>query len=71
MIFKWIVFIILLVILYALGSGLFYLAREGFESKRLVRALTWRIVLSLALFGFLILAYFVGWVVPHALVLSR
>jgi hypothetical protein len=67
MISKIIVLIVFLVILYALGSGLYYLVREGIGSRKLVVALTWRIALSLGLFAFMILAYFLGWIAPHAL----
>jgi hypothetical protein len=52
--------------LYCLGSGLFYLSRRG-EGVRLAKALTWRIILALALFGFLFFAYHMGWVQPHGL----
>jgi len=51
-------------ILYCLGSGLFYLSRRG-EGVSLAKALTWRIVLAFVLFGFLFLAYHMGWVQPH------
>lgn len=67
MIAKIIVLIAFLVILYCLASGLVYLVREGVGSRKLVIALTWRITLSLCLFAFMILAYFMGWVTPHAL----
>lgn len=53
-------------ILYCLGSGLFYLSRRG-EGVALAKALTWRIVLAVALFGFLFLAYHMGWMQPHGL----
>jgi hypothetical protein len=64
--FKIIVLIVLAVILYCLGSGLFYLVREGVGSRKLVIALTWRIVLSLCLFAFILISYLLGWVTPHA-----
>ena len=54
------------VIIGSLGSGLFFLVRdkEG-QSKRTVKALTWRISLSLLLFIFLLFAFKFGWIAPH------
>ena len=69
MLMKLIVLLALLVIVYCLGSGLFHLVREGRDSVKMARALTWRIVLSLSLFVLLLLAYGFGWIVPHGLVI--
>jgi hypothetical protein len=55
------------VILFALGSGLYYLVHDAGQSKRTVKALSWRIGLSLALFLFLFIAYILGWIHPHNL----
>jgi hypothetical protein len=52
--------------LYCLGSGLFYLSRRD-EGLPLAKSLTWRIVIAVALFGFLFLAYNMGWMQPHGL----
>lgn len=62
---KIIIISILAIILYCLGSGLFYLVRGGSESSNLAKALTWRILLSLALFALMMLSYFFGWITPH------
>lgn len=60
-------FIILVmgVILYCLGSALFYMIRDKGGSTSMAKALSWRIGLSLALFLLLFLAYIVGWIAPH------
>ena len=58
---------VMLVILAALGSSLIFLVRDEGKTKRTVKALTWRIGLSLALFIFLFLAFSMGWIKPHAL----
>lgn len=50
---------------YSLGSALFYLNKDRDNSERLARVLTWRIGLSVLLFAFLILAAWLGWIVPH------
>ncbi|WP_028387945.1 twin transmembrane helix small protein [Legionella fairfieldensis] len=64
---KAIILTAMLIILIALGSGLVFLVRDGGHSKRTVKALTWRIGLSLILFLFLFLAFSAGWIKPHAL----
>lgn len=70
MIMKFFAGIMMLVILYCLGSGLFFLIREKPGSTRMVKALTWRIVLSFCLFLMMLVAYFLGWVTPHGIVPS-
>jgi hypothetical protein len=67
MLFKVAVVFILAIILYCLGSGLFFLVREKEDSDRVVKALTWRIVLSILLFILLFVAYALGWIAPHAI----
>ena len=54
----------LIAIVASLGSALFYLTR-GQDSQKLVRALTMRIGLSLALFLLLMLAWYFGLISPH------
>jgi hypothetical protein len=56
-------------VVLSLGTGLFHLSRgRGDEdSKKLARALTVRIVLSLALFALLMLAWYFGLISPHGL----
>lgn len=70
MLFQIFVVIVLFVIIYCLGSGLFYLVRQQDEkdSRNVAKALTWRIVLSLSLFALLLLAYLLGWIHPHGVV---
>jgi hypothetical protein len=63
-----IILFFVLVILYSLGSALFYLARgHRGDSARIVKALSWRIGLSLVLFILLFVAYGLGWINPHEL----
>ena len=61
------IIIIMLVILYCLGSGLFYLARDEDKDRRMLKALTWRIGLSVALFLLLLIGFALGMIVPHGL----
>ncbi|WP_419420303.1 twin transmembrane helix small protein [Legionella sp. D16C41] len=58
---------VMLIILAALGSSLIFLVRDEGKTKRTVKALTWRIGLSLALFLFLFLAFSFGWIKPHTI----
>jgi len=67
MLFKAIIIVVMLIILFALGSSLFYLVRDEGKTTRTVKALTWRIGLSLALFLLLFLAFSMGWIKPHSI----
>lgn len=61
------VILILLGILASLGSGLIYLVRDHSDSDRTVKALTVRILLSVFLFGLLMLGIFTGVIQPHGI----
>ncbi|MHB1949361.1 MAG: twin transmembrane helix small protein [Gammaproteobacteria bacterium] len=65
MLVKLVIVLFLFVILYCLGSGLFYLVRDKGRSDRVVRALSWRIGLSLLLFILLFVAFALGLIKPH------
>ena len=54
-------------ILFSLGSALYFLVRDPAESTRVVKALTWRIGLSLLLFVLLMVAFMLGWITPHSI----
>ena len=62
---KMLIIFVLLVIFAALGSGLFFLVRDKGHSNRTVKALSWRIALSLTLFIFLCLGFKFHWIQPH------
>ncbi|MEM7277324.1 MAG: twin transmembrane helix small protein [Pseudomonadota bacterium] len=62
---KFIVILMLLAIIYSLGSGLYYLNKDNRSSPQLAKALTWRIALSVALFLFLIVGAWQGWISPN------
>ncbi|MBN8717785.1 twin transmembrane helix small protein [Thermomonas sp. S9] len=57
----------LLLILWNLGAGLYYLLVDKGTSKRTVNALTRRVALSVALILLVILAIKLGWIVPHGI----
>lgn len=64
---KLIVLVLLLGAVVSLGFGLSFLSRRHEGSKRTVKALTWRIALSVALFALLMLAWAAGWIQPHGI----
>jgi len=55
----------LIVIVWNLGAGLYYMLVDKGESKRTVNALTRRIALSVALIVLVIVAIKMGWITPH------
>jgi hypothetical protein len=56
----------LLSIVWSLGTALYHLSKGKSESSdKMLRALTWRITLSLALFILLLVAGRQGWITPH------
>ncbi|HEY5804980.1 MAG TPA: twin transmembrane helix small protein [Lysobacter sp.] len=55
----------LIVILWNLGAGLYYMLVDKGESKRTVNALTRRIALSIALILLVVLANYMGWIKFH------
>jgi formate/nitrite transporter FocA (FNT family) len=68
MMFKYLVLAILALILLSLGKALYHLSgNRADDDGKMVKALAWRIGLSVALFALLILGYYLGWIdPPHA-----
>jgi hypothetical protein len=67
--FRLLVVGLLIAIVVSLGSALRHLSRGSTEedSRKMARALTIRISLSLALFALLIIAWYMGLIAPHGL----
>lgn len=66
MIVKVIVVILLVFIVYSLGSAMYSLVKQKRgDSIDVVKSLTWRIGLSLVLFFLLFFSYWMGWITPH------
>jgi hypothetical protein len=66
--FKYLVVAILVLILISLGKALFHLSNsKPGESGKMVKALGFRIALSLLLFVLLLIAYSRGWIEPHGI----
>jgi succinate dehydrogenase/fumarate reductase cytochrome b subunit len=55
----------LALILWNLGSGLYYMLNDKGQTKRTVNALTRRIALSIALILIVMLSIWMGWIKPH------
>jgi hypothetical protein len=61
--------ILIILMLSALGMGLYYLVRtpvEGDNGGSLAKALTWRIGIWVVLFGFILISIKAGWIEPRA-----
>jgi hypothetical protein len=65
---KLVIVALLLAILVALFSGAVFLTKDPSNRRRTLRSLTWRVALQLLLIGFLITAYFAGWIRPHGVI---
>jgi hypothetical protein len=64
--FKYLIVMVLVLIIASLGKALYHLSSSRPEdSGKMVKALTWRIGLSVGLFLLLIAAYFMGWISPQ------
>lgn len=67
--FRIIVLIALAAIVVSLGSALYHLSRgTQQDSAKMARALTIRIVLSIALFALIMLAWYTGLITPHGVI---
>ncbi len=64
---KVIIFTFLILILYNLGAGLYYMIMDKGRTNRTVNALSWRVGLSVALVVLLILGIWTGVISPHAM----
>ncbi len=65
---KGLVIAFLFFILFSLGSALVFLVKDPSQSTRVVKALTWRITLSVIVFLLLMAAYALGWITPNTVV---
>ncbi|NOY66055.1 MAG: twin transmembrane helix small protein [Gammaproteobacteria bacterium] len=63
--FKILVVFLLLVIVSSLFSGMYYMVKDKGKTDRAVKALTWRIGISVALFALLLIGSQTGLIQPH------
>jgi len=66
MIFKIVILSLLFVVLISLGTALVAMAR-GDKSDKMLKSLTWRIGLSVAIFILLLIGQAMGIITPHGL----
>jgi cytochrome bd-type quinol oxidase subunit 2 len=64
-IIKLLIVLCLLGIIVSLGAGMFHMVNDKGESKKMVTSLTVRVVLSVALFVLLFIAWSQGLLQPH------
>lgn len=64
---KILIIVCLLGIVLSLASGLFYLVNDKGESKKMVKALSIRVGLSVLLFVLLLIAWSQGLIQPHGI----
>lgn len=62
---KLIIIAFMLVIIYNLGAGLYYMMVDKGTTDRTVKALTWRIALSVVLILLIIVGIATGLIKPH------
>ena len=67
MLFKTIIIIAMLAILFSLFRSLYLLMTSKAGSKKAVKALSWRIGLAIGLFVLLIVGALMGWIEPQGL----
>jgi len=68
-VFKYLIVAMLVLILISLAKALYHLtSSKSQDGPSMVKALAWRIGLSVALFVLLIVAYYSGWIDPQRMV---
>jgi Protein of unknown function (DUF2909) len=64
---RYVILIFIVFILGSLFSALYYMIRDKGQSTRTVRALTWRVGLSITLFLILMIGYHFGFITPQGM----
>ncbi len=67
MVVKIILLILLLLIVASLGVSMFSMIKGRSKTDRTVKFLTYRIILSIIAFIFLLVSFLMGWNQPHGL----
>jgi succinate dehydrogenase/fumarate reductase cytochrome b subunit len=66
--FKIVIIVLLMAILFSLASGMFFLIKDKGQTRRAVTSLTFRITISVALFIMLFVGYATGLIKPHGII---
>jgi len=64
-IYKGVLVVMLLVVIFNLGQALYFMLKDKDDDRRTVWALTRRIGLSLVFIGMVALGIWMGWLHPH------
>jgi len=67
LLFKLVIIALLLIVLISLGSAMIHLVKGKGQSDKVVKALTWRIGLSVFIFLLLLIGQAMGLITPHGL----
>ncbi|MGB0495215.1 MAG: twin transmembrane helix small protein [Kangiellaceae bacterium] len=67
MLFKSLILIVMLAILFTLFRALYFLAKGQKDSNKIINSLSWRIGLSISLFLLILVGNYFGWITPHGL----
>ena len=65
---KYVILLFIVFILGSLFSALYYMIKDKGQSTRVVRALSWRVGLSITLFLILMLGYHFGFITPQGMI---
>jgi hypothetical protein len=68
MLTKIVIIFILFAVIFALGLSLYFMVKDGGRGMRTTKALTWRIILTIILISFILVAYHQGWIHPNSLI---
>jgi len=68
---KWIVALAFVLIIGSLASALFFLVRDRGRTRNTMRALGFRVGFSVALFAFILVAQYMGWIHPTGVPVGR
>lgn len=64
---KLLIIAFIIVILWNLGAGLYYMMVDKGKTNRTVKSLTWRVGLSLLLIALVVAGIFTGVIKPHGI----
>ncbi len=68
---KWIVVFGFVLIIGSLASALFFLVRDRGQTRNTLRALGFRVGFSIALFAFILIAHYLGWIQSTGVPIGR
>ncbi len=64
---KILIVLLLVTIVVSLGIGLYYMFKDRGTTDRILKALIWRVALSVTVFAILLIGFAFGWISPHGI----